>query len=160
MESAKFDRLSRLLRTQGPYHRSVGADGRQGRPHADVHQRRHEPFKDIFLGNAPRKYRVRPIRRSAARFGKHNDLRRWVTTPTTTPCSRCWATGPTATISRRSHRVGLGVAARRLRTACRADIRHRLEGFGGGRRALSTRRPTIIGSVSCPRTTSSAQQAR
>ena len=34
------------------------------------------------------------------------------------------------------HRVGLGVAARRLRTACRADIRHRLRGFGGGRRAF------------------------
>ncbi len=101
--------------------------------------------------------RVRPIRRSACAFrASTTTWRRWVTTPTTTPCSRCWATGPTATISRRRPSSGPGSCCTtstdclpsgytppssrvRRRTAC-----------------LSTRRPTIIGSVSCPRTTSSA----
>ena len=58
-------------------------------------------FKDWFLGNSAPKYkRVTDSQKCLRVSGKHNDWRKWGMTPTTIPCSRCSATGASATISR------------------------------------------------------------
>ncbi len=66
-------------------------------------------FKDIFLGNAPRPYpRAADTQKCLRVSGKHNDLERSATTPTITRCSRCWATGPSATTSSGRRSAGPG----------------------------------------------------
>ena len=62
-------------------------------------------FKDWFLGNTPILYpRVADSQKCLRVSGKHNDLEEVghdSSIPTITPCSRCWATGASATTSRR-----------------------------------------------------------
>ena len=52
--------------------------------------------------------------------------------------------------------MGVGAAPRRLQTSRRPHVRHGFRRLRGGRRALSTRRPTTTGSSFCPKTISSA----
>ena len=59
-------------------------------------------FKDIILGNHPAKYkRVTDSQKCLRVSGKHNDLEEVGTIPITTPCSKCWVTGHSATTSRK-----------------------------------------------------------
>jgi len=60
-------------------------------------------FKDVFLGTDKRNYvRAASVQACLRAGGKHNDLENvGYTAPATTPSSRCWATGASATTSRR-----------------------------------------------------------
>ena len=61
-------------------------------------------WKDIILGTRDPEPRRRADTQKCLRVsGKHNDLE-----DTTTPCSRCWATGVSATTSRRVPLIWLG----------------------------------------------------
>ena len=57
-------------------------------------------------------------------------------------------------------RVGLGVAARRLRAARRADVRHGVRGFGRGRRAVRPGGLRLLEAVPSRRPHHPRQQAR
>ncbi len=66
-------------------------------------------FKDVFLGAEKRSYvRAADVQRCLRAGGKHNDLDRSATPRATTPSSRCWATGRSATTSRRTRSPGPG----------------------------------------------------
>ena len=66
-------------------------------------------WKDIILGTRDPEPRRRADTQKCLRVsGKHNDLEEVVTTPITTPCSRCSATGRLATTSRRVPSIWLG----------------------------------------------------
>jgi alanyl-tRNA synthetase len=59
-------------------------------------------FKDIILGNRPEPSRRAPTRRNvSASAASTTTSRRWATTPTTIRCSKCSATGASATTSRK-----------------------------------------------------------
>ena len=57
-------------------------------------------------------------------------------------------------------RMGVGAADRGLQTACRADVRHRLRGIGGGRRALRFGGLRRVGAVPAGGSHHPRQQAR
>ena len=59
-------------------------------------------WKDIILGTRDPEPRRRADTQSACVSAVSITIwKRWVTTPTTTPCSRCWAIGASATTLRK-----------------------------------------------------------
>ncbi len=102
--------------------------------------------------------RGRPIRRSAcACRASTTTWRRSAMTPTTTRCSRCWATGRSATTSRRRRsswawELLTGVYG----LPAEPHVRHGVRGVRRRTACRSTRRPTTSGCSTCPRITSSA----
>ena len=66
-------------------------------------------FKDVFLGRGNRDYTVPSTPRNAFELGASTTTLKMLDgTPITTPSSRCWATGLSATISKRRPSNGLG----------------------------------------------------
>ena len=66
-------------------------------------------FKDIILGNAPAKYkRVADSQKCLRVSGKHNDLEEVGHDTYHTPCSKCSATGRSATTSKKKRLLGHG----------------------------------------------------
>jgi hypothetical protein len=67
-------------------------------------------FKSISWATARQNQNASPIRKSVCACRESTmTLKKWVSIPTTTPCSRCSATGLSAIISKRSHPLGVGI---------------------------------------------------